>query len=116
MRSTSSMGLPQVGGDHVRLSHHRADDVLDEDDGRSLRSDRADEADCVVDLGVSEAGEYFVEQEQARARSERAGELEEFSLVQVELARERRRFRAETGVREPAARLALRLRAGERIA
>src|SRR6266581_2724782 len=102
MRSTSNTGLPEVGGDHVRLAHHRARialgddaavtqhddavgqlqhgayDVLDEDDGRSARADLADQADRGVDLGVSEAGEHFVEKEQVRARSERAGQLEEF--------------------------------------
>src|SRR5712691_8366314 len=31
MRSTSSMGLPQVGGDHVRLPHHRARVALGDD-------------------------------------------------------------------------------------
>ena len=68
-----------------------AHDVLDENDRRALLADLPDELHRAVDLARGEPRQYFVEEEQPRARRERARELEKLALVQVEESGQRLR-------------------------
>ena len=75
--------------DAVGQRHHRAHHVLDEDDGRALVADAPDQRHRVVDLARRQAAQHLVEQHQPRPRGERAGQLEELALVQVQVVRAR---------------------------
>ena len=57
--------------------------------------DPAQDGERLVELGRVQAGEDLVEQQQRRLRRERAGQLEQLALVQVDLARKRVRARGE---------------------
>src|SRR3954471_6100166 len=70
--------------DAVRQRHHRAHHVLDEDDGGALVADATDQLDGVVDLAGRQAREHLVQQHQARPGRQRARQLQELALVQVE--------------------------------
>ena len=61
-------------------------------------ADAPDQIDRLVDLGGRQPRQHLVEQQQARPRRERARELEELGLVQVELAAAARRARASSPV------------------
>src|SRR5262245_46431262 len=114
-RTSSNMGLAQVdlddalrahgllwaaGGDDLALveDHHPVgeledgpDQVLDEEDGDAAGADLLDEPDGAGDFGGVEARQDLVEQDHARAAGERAGQLEELALVQVQRVWQRRR-------------------------
>ena len=92
--------------DAVRQRQHRAHHVLDEYDRRAVVADRADQLDRAVDLAGREARQHLVEQQQPRPRRERARELEELPLVQVEVVGQRVRLGREARELEPAVRLA----------
>src|SRR5712691_8116278 len=98
-RSTSSIGLAQVGPDDLRLPHHLArpplrddlsvaqhhhavgevedgpHDVLDEDDRGSGGADPPDEPQRVGHLRRGQSREYLVEQHQLRLGGESAREV-----------------------------------------
>ena len=95
-----------------------AHQVLDEDDGGALRADGAHQADGIVDLGRVEARQHLVEQQELGPRGERACELEELALVQVQAGRQHLFLAAEAGEADPVqglvADLGLGARAGRR--
>src|SRR6266571_944679 len=128
-RTSSNMGLAEIdlddargahrlartaGGDDLALVQHHhavrqledgAHEVLDEENGHPTLADLADQVDRARDLAGVEARQHLVEQDHARPARERARQLEEFALVQVELVGQRRRAPAESGELQPGARL-----------
>src|SRR5438128_7633287 len=114
-RTSSNMGLAEIdlddargahrlartaGGDDLALVQHHhavrqledgAHQVLDEENGHPTLADLADQVDRARDLPGVEARQHLVEQDHARPARERARQLEEFALVQVELVGQRRR-------------------------
>ena len=90
--------------------------MLDEDDGGAAVADPADELDGVVDLPRREAGQHFVEQHQPRPRRQRARQLEELALVQVQVVRQGVGLVLQAGEVQPLPRLAGRLPLIERRA
>ena len=67
----------------TRQRHHRAHDVLDQQDGDAApRVEIAQDLHHQVDLGRAQAGHHLVEQQEARAGGERARDLEPLALRQ----------------------------------
>ena len=71
--------------DVLRQRHHRAHHVLDQQDGEALaRLQVAEHLDHLVALGRPQAGHHLVEQQQLRARRERARDFQPLAVGQGE--------------------------------
>ena len=79
----------------VDQPHHEVHGVLDDDDGLVLRRQAAQHREHLFRLGLAEAGERLVEQQQARLPGERARELHQAQLLAGELARHALRDRGQ---------------------
>src|SRR3989441_1184605 len=123
--SISSIGLAQIRADDARVAHdvprealgddlpvaqhhdtvgqveNGPHDVLDEDDGRAAVADLADERERIGHLRQRQTREHLVQQHETRLGRERAGEVEELPLEQIQLVGQRVGLGLETGEREP---------------
>src|SRR2546422_9610250 len=126
--STSSIGLSEIrphdlrvahdlarksfGNDLPVAQHHHAigevedgpHDVLDEYDRRAAVANPANEPEGVGHLRRGQTREYLVQQHQARLGRERARQIEELPLEQVQLVGQRVGFGLETGEGQPRSR------------
>ena len=84
----------------LRELHHRAHDVLDQDDGDAALVEPDQQADDVVDLRMRQPGHGLVGDQELRLRRHGAGELE---LAHLDLREVARKLRAPCRRARPAA-------------
>src|SRR6266702_4189791 len=81
------MLLPDIGPHDLRIMHHRAHDVLDQDDGDAALVELHQQRQDVVDLRMRQAGHGFVGDQELGLRRHGPGELELAHLDLGEIAR-----------------------------
>src|SRR3989304_6213699 len=125
--SASSISLPEIGGHDLRLPDdvagpalgdelavvqhhdpvgqvdHGPHDVLDEEDGGAPPGDLPYEREGLADLRGRQARQDLVQEDEPGPRGQRARELEELALMQVQLRRQRRGAVGEPDEVEPTA-------------
>src|SRR3990167_5163266 len=129
--SASSIGFPEIGGHDLRLPDdvarpalgdqlavvqhhdpvgqvdHGPHDVLDEEDGGAPPADLPHERERLADLRGRQARQDLVQEDEPGPRGQRARELEELALMQVQRRRQRRGAVGEPDEVEPTAGLPL---------
>src|SRR5690606_42162283 len=86
-RSVDENGAMVEHHEPIREAHHRLHRVLDDDDGNPFGSELADDGYDGLSLSMAEAGQRFVEQQDAGPTSQGTRQLHQAQLDSCQLSR-----------------------------